>query len=68
MGSGSAELCRVMNHNKLHGEAPEPCLRKSGEKYNNKRISTTVKRGERDVIVRGAFLAASIAELHHCEK
>jgi len=40
-------------YGKLHGDAPESCLRKSAEKYNN---------------IWGAFLAAGNGELHHCEK
>jgi len=55
-----------MKH-ELHGDAVERCLRKSGEKYNNKCISTTVKHGGRGVIVWGAFVAAGIGELLHCE-
>ena len=50
-----------MKH-KLLGDASERCLQESGDKYNNKFISTTVKHGGR------AFLAAGIVELLHCEK
>jgi len=46
----------------LHDDAPEGCLRKSGEKYNNKCISTTVKHGGR------VSLLAATGELHRCEK
>jgi len=67
--TGSADLCGVMNHkNKLHGDSPERCHRKSAERYNNKCISSTVKHGGRAVIVWRAFLDAAIGELLHCEK
>jgi len=57
-----------MKH-QLHGDAPERCLQKSAEKYNENCISTSVKCEGRDcVIVWGAFLAAGIGELLHCEK
>jgi len=57
-----------MKH-QLHGDAPERCLQKSAEKYNENCISTSVKCEGRDcVIVWGAFLAACIGELLHCEK
>jgi len=47
---------KAMKH-ELHGNASERCLRKSGEKYNNKCISTTVKHGGRCVIVWEAFFS-----------
>jgi len=50
----------------LHGDAPERCLWKSGQKYQC--ISTTVEHGGRTVIVWGDVLAAGNAELLHCEK
>jgi len=43
------------------GDAPERCLRKSAEKYNNKCISTTVKHGGR------VSLSAEPFQLH-CKK
>jgi len=46
-----------------HGDAPEQCLRQSAEKSNNKYHCE-----ERGVMVWGAFLAAGIGDLLHCEK
>ena len=66
--SGSAQLCGVMNqYFSCMLTSREVCL-KSGEKYNNECISTTVKHGGKGVMVWGAFSAAGTGELLHCEK
>jgi len=53
---------------KLNGDAPERCLQTSGEKYNSKCISITVKNRGRGVIVCRAVLAARIGELYFTVK
>jgi len=48
----------------LHGEAAELCLRKSGEKYNNKCIFTTVKQEWHAM----SLFSCWCGEPLHCEK
>ena len=66
--SGSAELCGVINIDFRCILMLKRGVRTSGEIYNSECISTTVKHGERGVMVWGAFSDAGTGELLHCEK
>lgn len=49
-------------------DAPQRCLRRSGERFNSECLSSTVKHGGGGIMVWGVFSASGVGELVRCDK
>jgi len=51
----------------LASDAPERCIRRSGERFSPNCIKTTVKHGNGGIMVWGTFTAAGVGEIIRCD-